>query len=477
MVVHFTHHHHHHIASFFLFPLSSSHFLFSPPFSTLHSLSLSALGVVRAAVPVRAAELLLAGGDGGAHGAAVEGAAVHEVDAGGGGLGRLELDARDAVLLEVVEDDVGHGAELGALVADVLLDVEKRRRVLLELAEREHVSEDDGAGLVVVVVVAGAPPRRLELRAEGPVDVVVVPVGELSGELLRSLDDLLLVLLAGLVAGLAGARYGIVGCAVIAALFPPYSSSTSSASSAPTIAILRLVLALPVVVRLLVLGVGGLHAHAAAREPRGGVPEVGVVEQHDGHLDALGLEEDDEGVALQVALVVGVQLDARAAAVDLLGDDAALAREDVVHLVDGGVERQAGDVDGRVLARRRGRPLPLAAVLLRGAVLALLATAAAAAAAVVVGRAAAAVAAVRLLLLEEELLVDDGDPPPQLGVPLVLGPVVQDADELVVDSGEGDAVVAVEILRVRGEWQAWRRLRVGHDDCLGSRTYWGCFAC
>ena len=92
-----------------------------------------------------------------------------------------------------------------------------------------------------------------------------------------------------------------------------------------------------------------MHAHLARGQPGGCEAKVSVVEQHNGHIDRLGLEKDDESVALEVALGIRVQLDTRAAAVDLFGDDAAFSGEELGYLVDRRVGWEASDVDGSVL--------------------------------------------------------------------------------------------------------------------------------
>ena len=143
-------------------------------------------------------------------------------------------------------------------------------------------------------------------------------------------------------------------------------------------------------------------------------------------------------------------------------------------LVGRRVERQPRYVNRSVLPRRRGRTrprrLPLVRALLglrpAGAVLLPLLVGALApvslqlqlAVIVVIALAANIRPAVRGLLLPDELLVEGGYPALQLVVELELGAIVVDGDELVVEPGEGDAVVAVELGRVCRKGQARRRM-------------------
>lgn len=78
-------------------------------------------------------------------------------------------------------------------------------------------------------------------------------------------------------------------------------------------------------------------------------PEIAVVEHLDGEVDALGAEIEDQGVALEVVLVVGVEFDAWLTPVDFFGNDAA-AGEDVGDLLNGDVEGKVDYVDCGVFA-------------------------------------------------------------------------------------------------------------------------------
>lgn len=69
----------------------------------------------------------------------------------------------------------------------------------------------------------------------------------------------------------------------------------------------------------------------------------------DGQGNALGPEVDDERVTLELAGIVGVELDARVARIDFLADDAT-AGEDAVDFLYVDVEGQGRDVDGSVFA-------------------------------------------------------------------------------------------------------------------------------
>ena len=66
-------------------------------------------------------------------------------------------------------------------------------------------------------------------------------------------------------------------------------------------------------------------------------------------LNAFGTKVQDQSVAFEVAVVVGVELDARFSSVNLFGYDTT-AGEDIVDLFDGGVGWKIGYVDGCVLA-------------------------------------------------------------------------------------------------------------------------------
>ena len=89
-----------------------------------------------------------------------------------------------------------------------------------------------------------------------------------------------------------------------------------------------------------------LHLAAWSRFPES---KVRVVEHLDGKIDALGSEVENQSVAFEFPLVVSVQFDARFAAVDFFGDDAAFG-EDGMDLVDVDIEGEIGDVESCVLA-------------------------------------------------------------------------------------------------------------------------------
>ncbi len=85
----------------------------------------------------------------------------------------------------------------------------------------------------------------------------------------------------------------------------------------------------------------------------GAQPEIRVVQHLHGQFDRLGSEIHHERVTLELALVVFVHLDARFPRVDLLGDDSAFGK-DALDFFQVGVERDRGDVDGRVDSRFLG---------------------------------------------------------------------------------------------------------------------------
>jgi hypothetical protein len=82
--------------------------------------------------------------------------------------------------------------------------------------------------------------------------------------------------------------------------------------------------------------------------------DLAFVEQLQSEVDGLTLEVDDEGIALEPALLVLVELDLVLARIGVLAHDAALGHEGE-ELLLGRVQRQTAHVDRRRLAGRLGR--------------------------------------------------------------------------------------------------------------------------
>jgi hypothetical protein len=65
----------------------------------------------------------------------------------------------------------------------------------------------------------------------------------------------------------------------------------------------------------------------------------------------VGLEVDNQSITLELALVVGIHLDARGLAVRVQGNNAAPAGELFEEFINRDIQRQVGDVDSGVLGR------------------------------------------------------------------------------------------------------------------------------
>ena len=91
-----------------------------------------------------------------------------------------------------------------------------------------------------------------------------------------------------------------------------------------------------------------LHPHGPFRS-RHAQPEIGIIEHLNRKVDRLRPEVDHQSFALEFTLLVGIHLDALSAAVNFLGDDAALG-ECVSNLFKAGIKWDRRNVNGRINA-------------------------------------------------------------------------------------------------------------------------------
>ena len=96
----------------------------------------------------------------------------------------------------------------------------------------------------------------------------------------------------------------------------------------------------------LVAEVRRCHLHLA-RRGRLSQPEIRIIQHLNGQVDTFGAEVKNEGIAFEILMLIGVQLDPWLSLVNLFGNHAT-SREDFIDLLHRDIEREGSDIDGGV---------------------------------------------------------------------------------------------------------------------------------